>query len=66
MSAPTLTEDKLTFVYCWFCPFAQRTWISLKEKGVDYNAHEISADTLFGKPDWFKALHPKGNHVLKC
>ena len=26
----------------WFCPFAQRAWIALEEKGVDYRYQEIN------------------------
>lgn len=26
----------------WFCPFAQRAWIALEEKGVDYDYIEIN------------------------
>lgn len=32
-----------TVLYCsWFCPFAQRAWIALEEKGVDYRYTEIN------------------------
>eukprot|EP00873_Tetraselmis_striata_P010183 jgi/Tetstr1/430447/TSEL_020257.t1 len=37
-------------LYCsWFCPFAQRAWIAVEEKGVDYqycevNPYEVNPD----------------------
>lgn len=30
-------------LFCsWFCPYAQRAWIALEEKGVDYTYVEIN------------------------
>jgi glutathione S-transferase len=26
----------------WFCPFTQRTWVALEEKGVPYQYHEVN------------------------
>uniref|UniRef100_A0A7S4C6T0 Glutathione transferase n=1 Tax=Chrysotila carterae TaxID=13221 RepID=A0A7S4C6T0_CHRCT len=36
-SKPALT----TFYGSWFCPYVQRVWIALEEKGVDYEYVEI-------------------------
>lgn len=35
-------EPKVEFFCSWFCPFAQRAWIALEEKGVNYRYHEIN------------------------
>lgn len=39
------------------CPFVQRSVITLREKGVDF---EIAHIDLGNKPDWFLALSPLG------
>eukprot|EP00928_Gymnodinium_smaydae_P034257 TRINITY_DN24325_c0_g1_i1.p1 TRINITY_DN24325_c0_g1~~TRINITY_DN24325_c0_g1_i1.p1 ORF type:complete len:313 (+),score=34.34 TRINITY_DN24325_c0_g1_i1:56-940(+) len=37
------SQEKSVKLYCsWFCPFAQRVWIALEEKGVDYQYVEIN------------------------
>lgn len=41
----------------WFCPFAQRAWIALLEKGVDFELLEVNP---YNKtPEWL-AINPKG------
>ena len=35
-SAPDGTAARPTFITTWSCPYAQRTWIALNEKGVAY------------------------------
>ena len=33
----------MTVLYCsWFCPYAQRAWVALEEKGVEYQYVEIN------------------------
>lgn len=32
----------LKFYSSWFCPYAQRVWIALEEKGIDYQYIEIN------------------------
>jgi len=45
-------------LYCaWFCPFAQRSWISLVEKGVDF---EYKEQDPFNKTPEFLAVNPSG------
>lgn len=46
------SEPAPTIMYgAWFCPFVQRTWIALEEKGAPYQWHEINPyeDGQFGK-----------------
>lgn len=53
---------------CRFCPFAQRTWIALNEKGIKYSLHEVAIKNpktglwhqLDEKPQWFLNLNPLG------
>uniref|UniRef100_A0A8D0BQX7 Glutathione S-transferase omega n=1 Tax=Salvator merianae TaxID=96440 RepID=A0A8D0BQX7_SALMN len=40
-----------------YCPFAQRTWLVLKAKGI---VHEIVNINLKNKPDWFFEKNPFG------
>jgi glutathione S-transferase len=36
-------EEAPIVLYCsWFCPYAQRAWIALEEKGADYQYFEIN------------------------
>jgi len=54
--------------YCsWFCPFAQRAWIALEEKGVDYEYREVAlyidddpSKKNPNKPADFMACNPNG------
>ena len=39
------------------CPYAQRTRMTLIEKGIDYELTEID---LFNRPAWFKEVSPYG------
>ncbi|KAK7098832.1 uncharacterized protein [Littorina saxatilis] len=41
----------------WFCPFAQRSWIALLEKGVDFELVEIDP---YNKTPEFLAVNPRG------
>ena len=51
-----------------FCPFAQRTWVALNEKGIKYTLHEVAIKNpktglwhqLDEKPQWFLKLNPLG------
>lgn len=41
------------------CPYAQRTWITLLELGVDFELVEIELGKD-NKTDWFRAMNPNG------
>lgn len=51
------TREAPTFITTWNCPYAQRTWIALNEKGVDFKPVFVD---LRSKPEWFFPLNPKG------
>ncbi|KAJ7151722.1 glutathione-S-transferase [Mycena filopes] len=41
----------------WFCPYVQRTWITLEEKGVPYQYKEVNP---YKKEKHFLDINPKG------
>ncbi|GAA6000512.1 glutathione S-transferase family protein [Rhodotorula paludigena] len=47
----------LVFHAGWFCPFVQRAWIALEEKGVPYQYNEVNP---YKKEPHFLKLNPKG------
>ena len=46
-----------TLYNAWFCPFAQRAWIALLEKGVAFDY--VEQDPYTKTPEWL-AIHPRG------
>ena len=50
MATPTLYN-------AWFCPFAQRAWIALLEKGVKFEY--VEQDPYHKTPEWI-AINPRG------
>ena len=52
---------KLELISFKLCPFVQRSVITLREKGVDY---DITYIDLNNPPDWFKAISPLGKVPL--
>ena len=60
MSDPHSSNASLTFYTNQKCPFAQRVWIALEEKCVEYKPVEIGLYGSGGKPSWFMQLNPKG------
>ncbi len=54
----------IEFITAEVCPFAQRTHIALREKGLEYTHREVD---LSNKPAWFEAVSPYSKvPVLKC
>ena len=53
-----MATNKATQLFSsWFCPFAQRSWITLLEKGVDFELVEIDP---YDKTPQFLAINPRG------
>ncbi len=46
---------EIEFITAEVCPFAQRTHLTLMEKGLDYDHTEVD---LKNKPAWFEAVSP--------
>ena len=51
------TPQELTLYGAWFCPFVQRTWITLLEKDIKYQYIEINP---YKKDPWYLKLNEKG------
>ncbi|KAJ7617333.1 glutathione-S-transferase [Roridomyces roridus] len=47
----------LVFYAAWFCPSAQRSWITLEEKGIPYQYKEVNP---YKKEKHFLDINPKG------
>lgn len=54
---PPAGQDRLhpTFITTWSCPYAQRTWIALNAKGIDFTPVFVD---LMDKPSWFFKHNP--------
>ncbi|KAI0261260.1 glutathione-S-transferase [Gloeopeniophorella convolvens] len=50
-------DTELVFYAGWFCPFVQRAWISLEEKGIPYQYKEVNP---YKKEKHFLDINPKG------
>ncbi|KAH7101944.1 glutathione S-transferase [Auriculariales sp. MPI-PUGE-AT-0066] len=50
-------DQDLVFYAGWFCPYVQRAWIALEEKGVPYKYVEINP---YDKAPELLALNPRG------
>ncbi|XP_029639307.1 glutathione S-transferase U20-like [Octopus sinensis] len=50
-------STKLRFLSAWYCPFAQRLWIALLEKGIPFKYEETD---LSNKTEEFLKLNPRG------
>jgi len=53
-------DADVQFVTNKMCPFAQKAWIALEEKKVDYELTEVGLYGSGGKPSWFIKMNPKG------
>ncbi|KIJ65974.1 hypothetical protein HYDPIDRAFT_130058 [Hydnomerulius pinastri MD-312] len=60
-AAKTVAEhqkpEDLTFWSGWFCPFVQRVWIALEERGIPYQYKEVNP---YKKEKHFLDINPKG------
>jgi glutathione S-transferase len=55
---------EIEFITAEVCPFAERTRLLLKEKGIPFTHTEVN---LEAKPDWFEAISPYSKvPVLRC
>jgi len=50
-------ETNLTLWGSWFCPYVQRVWIALEEKGIEYTYHEVNP---YKKEPEFLRVNPLG------
>ena len=50
-------ENDLKLYSGWFCPFVQRVWIALEEKGIEYQYIEVNP---YHKPQSLLDLNPRG------
>jgi len=55
--AKHLDPQELVFYSGWFCPFVQRSWITLEERGIPYQYKEVNP---YKKEPHFLAINPKG------
>ncbi|GAA5980436.1 hypothetical protein JCM10908_001654 [Rhodotorula pacifica] len=51
------SEHPLVFHAGWFCPFVQRVWLALEEKGIEYQYKEVNP---YKKEPHFLKINPKG------
>ncbi|KXN87456.1 Glutathione S-transferase omega-1 [Leucoagaricus sp. SymC.cos] len=49
--------QELVFWAGWFCPFVQRVWIALEERGIPYQYKEVNP---YKKEKYFLDINPKG------
>lgn len=53
---PTSTQAPVAFLHT-LCPYAERVWLALLEKGVPF--HLVHID-LANKPAWYRRINPRG------
>jgi len=51
------TDDGVVFYSGWFCPFVDRVWLALEEKGIPYQYKE---ENPYFKDEEFLKISPKG------
>lgn len=60
-SAGTAPDGGLTLVSHHLCPYVQRAAIAMREKGIAFERKYID---LADKPEWFRAVSPRGKVPL--
>lgn len=71
-TGPQVSDVQLSFVNSWECPFAQRVWITLLEKGLPFDKHEVNLRDENGQYDpekreeWVLRLNPMGKVPILC
>ncbi|KAG6329857.1 hypothetical protein ID866_9232, partial [Astraeus odoratus] len=50
-------SQELVFYSGWFCPYNQRVWIALEERGIPYQYKEVNP---YQKEEHFLEINPKG------
>ncbi|GMH40021.1 hypothetical protein BSKO_07925 [Bryopsis sp. KO-2023] len=50
-------EDGLVLYSHTVCPYAQRVWLALEEKELEYTLVQID---LANKPSWYRSVNPRG------
>ena len=56
LSSPANDEEVVLYSHT-MCPFAQRTWLALLEKGAPYTLVHVD---LSNKPRFYKQVNPRG------
>jgi len=67
---PVVDDDKVTIYNMRFCPYAERTVLTLLAKGIPFDVVNIN---LKNKPEWFKkntwgtvsVIRYKGQHIME-
>ncbi|KAJ3295311.1 hypothetical protein HK104_002829 [Borealophlyctis nickersoniae] len=57
VEAHSMSSSNLHFFCAWYCPYAQRVWIALEVKGLDYRYIEINP---YAKPKELLDINPRG------
>lgn len=71
-TGPQISTQQVSFVNSCECPFAQRVWITLLEKGYSFDKHDVDLRDETGqyapekRAEWVKRLNPVGKVPILC